>query len=170
MIKKTFWRKLVEMNKKKAFSLAMIIIPWLSVLFMDKKSFVRYLPVASFINLFISVFSVIGNKRRWWINKNPLSPGNVDFSYILGPYFVATLWIFKLTYGNFPKYLVTNAIANIINAFLLGSMWEKFDIFKFKKINHTIWYFICVLLSICIYGYQYIVEKTITNENKIKSV
>ena len=91
MIKKTFWRKLVEMNKKKAFSLAMIIIPWLSVLFIDKKSLVRYLPVASFINLFLSVFSVIGNKRRWWINKNPLSPGNVDFSYILGPYFVAKL-------------------------------------------------------------------------------
>jgi len=53
----------------------MIIIPWLSILFMDKKSLIRYLPVASFINLFISVFSVIANKRKWWINKNPFSPG-----------------------------------------------------------------------------------------------
>lgn len=158
------------MNKKKAFSLYTIIISWFSVLFMDKKSLIRYLPVASFINLFISVFSVIANKRKWWINKNPFSPGNVDFSYILGPYFVATLWIFKLTYGNFPKYLITNALVNIINAFPLASIWENFGIFKFKKINHISWYFICVFLAIFIYGYQYIVEKIIINKNKIESV
>ncbi|MDQ0201736.1 hypothetical protein [Neobacillus ginsengisoli] len=158
------------MNKKKAFSLAMVIIPWFSVLFMDKKSLIRYLPVASFINLFLSVFSVMANKRKWWVNKNPFSPGNVDFSYILGPYFVATLWIFKLTYGNFTKYLITNAILNILNAFPLGSMWENFGIFKFKKVTHTSWYFICVFLAIIIYGYQYIVEKIIINKNKIESV
>ncbi|MEC1526208.1 hypothetical protein P9D43_30025, partial [Neobacillus niacini] len=113
------------MKKKKVFSLAMIIIPWLSVLFMDKKSLFRFLPVASFVNLFISVFSVISNKRRWWVNKNPLSPGNVDFSYILGPYFVATLWIFKLTYGNFPKYFITNVLLNTLNAFPMAYVWEK---------------------------------------------
>lgn len=158
------------MNKKKAFSLCMVTIPWISVLFMDKKSLIRYLPVASFINLFLSVFSVIANKRKWWINKNPFSPGNVDFSYILGPYFVATLWIFKLTYGNFPKYIITNAIVNIINAFPLASMWENFGIFKFKKVNHISWYVICVFLAIFIYGYQYIVEKIIINKNKIEFV
>jgi hypothetical protein len=157
------------MNKKKVFSLTMIILPWLSVLFMDKKSFLRYLPVASFVNLFISVFSVISNKRRWWKNKNPFSPGSVDFSYILGPYFVATLWIFKLTYGNFTKYLITNVVLNTLNAFPMAYTWEKVGAFKFKKINHIGWYFICIILSIIIYGYQYIVEKTIVNQNKMKS-
>ncbi|MFP3847154.1 hypothetical protein U5N57_24630, partial [Priestia filamentosa] len=78
-------------NKKKTFSLAMIIIPWLTVPFMGKKSFLRFLPVASFINLFLSLLSLKANKRKWWMNKNPLSPGSVDFSYILGPYYVATL-------------------------------------------------------------------------------
>jgi hypothetical protein len=157
------------MKKKEIFSLAMIIIPWLSVLFMDKKSFLRYLPVACFVNLFISVFSVISNKKRWWINKNPFSPGSVDFSYILGPYFVATLWIFKLTYGSFFKYFIVNVILNTLNAFPMASAWEKVGVFKFKKINHTIWYFICILLAIIIYGYQYIIEKTIVNENKLNS-
>ncbi|MBM7653898.1 hypothetical protein [Neobacillus cucumis] len=160
------------MKKKKTmkvFSLAMIIIPWLSVLFMDKKSLIRYLPVASFINLFISVFSVIANKRKWWINKNPFSPGKVDFTYILGPYFVATLWIFKLTYGNFIKYLITNVVLNTLNAFPMAQTWEKVGTFKFKKINHIGWYFICIILSIIIYGYQYLVEKTIVSQNKMKS-
>jgi hypothetical protein len=160
------YKEEVMYNKKIAFSLSMIIIPWITVLFMGKKSFFRFLPVATFTNLFISVFSVIGNKRRWFINKNPFSPGNVDFSYILGPYFVATLWIFKLTYGNFPKYLITNIALNTINAFPLAFMWEKVGIFKFKKMKNITWYYICVLLSILIYGYQCFVEKTITKAIK----
>ncbi|MGS2778587.1 hypothetical protein ACVBAX_14555 [Robertmurraya sp. GLU-23] len=155
------------MKKKQMFSLIMIVIPWLSVLFMDKKSFLRYLPVASFVNLFISVFSVISNKKRWWKNKNPFSPGNVDFSYILGPYFVATLWIFKFTFGNFPKYLIVNVILNIFNAFPMATVWEKVGAFKFKKITHISWYFICIFLSIIIYGYQYVIEKTIVNESRL---
>lgn len=156
-------------KEMKLFSIVMIIIPWLSVLLMDKRSFLRYLPVASFVNLFISVFSVVSNKRRWWVNKNPFSPGNVDFSYILGPYFVATLWIFKFTYGNFPKYLITNVILNTFNAFPMAAMWEKVGAFKFKKINHVGWYLICIILSIIIYVYQYFVEKSILIQNKIKS-
>nr|WP_246869723.1 hypothetical protein [Priestia megaterium] len=153
------------MDKKKLFSLAMLIIPWLTVPFMGKKSFFRFLPVASFVNLFISVLSVIANKKKWWVNKNPLSPGFVDFTHILGPYFVATLWIFKLTYGNFLKYLITNIVLDSIASYPLAEISEKIGVFKFKKLNHTKWYFICVSLAIIIYGYQYIVEKSI-NKNQ----
>lgn len=148
-------------NKKMMFSLAMVIIPWLSVPFMGKNSFFRFLPVASFTNLFISVLSVVANKKKWWINKNPLSPGLVDFTYILGPFFVATLWIFKLTYGQFPKYLITNIVLDVINAYPFAQIWENLGIFKLKKINHTIWYFICVGFAIVIYGFQYIIENSI---------
>ncbi|WP_102275586.1 hypothetical protein [Cytobacillus massiliigabonensis] len=147
------------------FALAMLIVPWLTVPFMRKKSFFRFLPLASFTNLFISVFSLIANKKKWWENKNPLSPGPIDFTYILGLYFVATLWIFKLTYGNFSKYLITNIVLDGISSNPFSQLWEKAGVFKFKKINHTIWYFICVSLAIIIYGYQYIVEKSI-NKNQ----
>ncbi|WP_322552668.1 hypothetical protein AAB109_27995 (plasmid) [Priestia megaterium] len=148
-------------NKKMAFSLAMLIIPWLTVPFMGKNSFFRFLPVASFTNLVISVFALVGNRKRWFITKNPLSPGNVDFSYILGPFFVATLWIFKLTYGNFSKYLITNSVMDLINCFPYFGIWEKMGLFKFKKMKHITWYFICVGFAIIIYGFQYIIEKSI---------
>lgn len=156
-------------NKKKGFALAMILIPWLTVPFMGRRSFFRFLPVASFINLFISVFSVKANMKKWWINKNPLFPGYVDFSYILGPYYVATLWIFKLTYGNFQKYLIINVLLNVINAFPFISVAERVGIFKFKKMKHVTWYFICIALSIFIYGYQYLVEKSIRQPNSSSS-
>jgi hypothetical protein len=148
-------------DKKMAFTLAMVILPWLSVPFMGKNSFFRFLPVACFTNLFISVLSVVANKKKWWVNKNPFSPGLVDFTYILGPFFVATLWIFKLTYGKFSKYLITNIVLDVINAYPFAQIWENLGIFKLKKMNHTIWYFLCVGFAIVIYGFQYIIEKSI---------
>ena len=48
------------------------------------------------------------------VNKSPLSPGFVDFTYILGAFFVVTLWVFKLTYANFPKYLIANMVIDAI--------------------------------------------------------
>jgi len=157
------------MDKKKAFSLVMLVVPWLTVPFLGKKSFFRFLPVANFINLFISILSLIGNKKKWWITKNPLSPGPIEFIYILGPHLITTLWIFKLTYGNFLKYLITNIVLNIFNCFLLAPLSEKVGIFKFKKMKNNTWYFISIFLAILIYGYQYIVEKTINKANNPQS-
>ncbi|MBT2730472.1 hypothetical protein J7E63_26965 [Bacillus sp. ISL-75] len=148
-------------NKKVVFSLGMLFIPWLTVPFLGKKSFFRFLPVASFTNLFISMFSVIANKRKWWINKNPISPGLVDFTYILGPFFVATLWIFKLTYGNFLKFFVTNAVLDVICAYPFAEIWERVGVFKLKKLSHTMWYVFCISLAVIIYGFQKLVEKSI---------
>lgn len=152
---------MVKFNKKIAFSLATLILPWLTVPFMGKRNFFRFLPVASFINLFLSVFSLICNKKKWWKTNNPISPGPIDFTYILGPYFVATLWIFRLTFGNFRKYLITNMVLDLINAYPMPYIGNKFGIVKFKKMTHTAWYLINVSLAVIIYGFQSLVEKAI---------
>ncbi|MEK4721369.1 hypothetical protein NST66_28105 [Priestia sp. FSL W8-0524] len=51
-------------KQEKAFSLAMITILWLTVPLIVKKSFFRFLPVANFINLFLSVMSLMANKKK----------------------------------------------------------------------------------------------------------
>lgn len=56
-------------------------------------------------------------------------------------------------------------VVDAICAYPFAEIWEKVGVFKFKKLNHTIWYFICLSLAIIIYGYQNIVEKSI-NKNK----
>ncbi|MDN3017217.1 hypothetical protein PH210_13545 [Paenibacillus sp. BSR1-1] len=156
-------------NIKIAFSLATLILPWLTVPFMGKRSFFRFLPVASFVNLILSVFSLFCYKKKWWITKNPLSPGPIDFTYILGPYFVATLWIFKLTFGNFPKYIMTNMVLDLINAFPLPYIGNKVGVVKFIKMKNSTWYFICVFLAIIIYGFQSVVEKSIKIADRFKN-
>ncbi|MYL31601.1 hypothetical protein GLW03_17415 [Halobacillus halophilus] len=148
------------------FPVTLFILSWLSAFFLGKRTFFRYLPIASFTSLIISVLSVVSNQRKWWENNNPLSPGPVDYTYKIGPFFLATIWIFKFTYGTFKKYVWLNALLNIINAYALAEVWERLGLFKLKKINHTIWYFICVHLSIIIYGVQFLMEKAIRNSGK----
>jgi hypothetical protein len=106
----------------------------------------------------------LNEQKLCHLTRRSQSPGPIDFTYKLGPYFVATLWIFKLTFGKFPKYLITNMVLNIFNAFGLATIGEKLGIFKLKM-KHTTWYFICIFLSIFIYGYQYVVEQSI-NKNQ----
>lgn len=131
---------------------------------MGNKSFVRFLPVATFINLFVGAFAVYADKKKWWKSKNPFFPNSpVDVSYMLGAYFIGTLWIFKLTYGSFIKYLLTNIIVNYVNAFPFANLTTKVGIFKFKKMKASVWLCITTFLAIIIYGYQYMVEKTIRN-------
>lgn len=153
------------MDKKKVFSLAQLIIPWLTVPFMGKRSFFRFLPAASLVNLCLSATSTIANKKKWWTNKNPIFPGAVDFTYFLGPYFVGTLWIFKLTYGNFSKYLLTNIVLDWINAFPYFFISQKVGLFKFKKMKAGTWGVMSVVWAILIYGIQYLVEQSIKEKN-----
>lgn len=49
----------------------MLIFPWLTAPFIGIKSFVRFLPVATFANLFIIVFTVIAHTVVDWFNIFP---------------------------------------------------------------------------------------------------
>ncbi|TCN20423.1 hypothetical protein [Mesobacillus foraminis] len=60
------------MNKKMVASLSMLLLPWLTVPFLGK-SFFRFLPAATFVNLFITVLSVIANRKKWYIQESFIS-------------------------------------------------------------------------------------------------
>lgn len=156
------------MDKKKVAALCMLFLPWLTVPILGKKAFIRFSPAASLANLCMIILSVIANRKKWWKNKNPLTPNvPIDFTYILGAHFVATLWVFKLTYGSFPLYLLVNTIFDFINAFPFAGMWKKIGFFKFKKMSPTMYSFLTIMLAVVIYLYQSAVEKVIHNKSKI---
>ncbi|WP_186579476.1 hypothetical protein [Aquibacillus kalidii] len=153
------------MSKKKMAGLGMLILPWLSVPLLGKKSFVRFFPVANIAILIMIILSIIANSKGWWKNKNTIFPKvPIDFSYILGAHFVTTLWVFKLTFGSFPLYLITNIVLDLINAFPFAGMWKKMGFFKFKKMSPIMYWFMTVIIAIVIYYYQYVVEKVIKRE------
>lgn len=149
-------------NKKVMISLGVLIFPWLTAPFIGRKSFVRFLPVATFANLIIIVFTVIANQQKWFKNKNPLfTNAPIDFTYILGPHLIGTLWIFKLTYGSFRKYIFTNIVLDWVNIFPFGGALKKAGIFKMKRMSPSMYWGFTVILAVVLYGYQAIIEKVI---------
>lgn len=155
------------MRKKRIFNLLMVGIPWFSVLFIGKRSFFRFLPIASFVSLFLCLYSAVANSRKWWVNKSPIIPGNqIDFTYIFGPYFVGTIWIFKLTYGNFRKYLITNLIVNTFNLFPFFYLSERFGMVKFVKMKYRTWFSVTMVTSLLIYVVHSIIENSILIQKK----
>ncbi|MBT2636449.1 hypothetical protein [Bacillus sp. ISL-39] len=150
-------------NKKSdILSLCTLFLPWLSAPFLGKQVFKRFTSVAIFTNILWSIISVVANKKKWW-KANPFILKNVpiDIPFVAGIYFVTTLWVFKLTYGNFKKYFTLNAIIDLILAFPIVKFYEKMGAYKLRKMPPIIFYLLVVSLAVIIYGYQYSLEKLI---------
>ncbi|MCS0673497.1 hypothetical protein [Cytobacillus firmus] len=155
------------LDKRKLLSLCILIVPWLTVPLIEKKSFLRFLPATTFVNLILSLFSVVADRKKLWKVKNPIFKYTaVDFSYILGLFFITSIWVFKLTYGNFIKYLSLNIVIDYLISFPIAKFFTKVGIFEFKKLRPIHFFNISVFLAIIIYWYQYLVERVIIKQMK----
>jgi hypothetical protein len=123
--------------------------------------------VAIFTNILWSIISVIANKKKWW-KANPFILKNVpiDIPFVAGIYFITTLWVFKLTYGNFKKYFALNAIIDFILSFPIVKFYDKMGAYKLRKMPPTIFYLVVLSLAVIIYAYQYMMEKSIKRFSK----
>lgn len=154
-------------NKRKALSFSILVIPWLTAPLLGNNSFVRFLPVSTFIGYIFSLLSEIADRRKWWKVKNAIFPNyRLDFSYLLGLYFITTIWVFKLTYGRFIKYLTLNVVLDYLLAFPIVKFFTKIGVFEFKKMRPKHFYIFSVVTAIVIYFYQLLVERTIVKEVK----
>jgi hypothetical protein len=153
-------------NKRKSLSFCIFILPWLTAPFIGKRNFSRFLPSATFIGFLFTLFSEYADKKKYWKVKNALFPGYVlDYSFLGGLFFITTIWILKLTYGNFLKYLITNIIADYFFSFYVVKFFTKVGVFEFKKMRPKHFWGISVLNSIAIYIFQKVVEHAIVNES-----
>lgn len=83
---------------KTLLSLTMIM-PWVTAPLLGKKTLEFYLPAAIFIALMVRLANVVAKKRKWWWWYETLHPrlsGVIPF--MLGPFFVGSIWILKWTY------------------------------------------------------------------------
>jgi len=152
-------------NKKKALSLCTLVLPWLTTPMIGKNSFIRFLPVATFIGYIFSLLSEIADKRKWWKVRNGLFPDSrLDFSYLLGIFFITTIWVFKVAYKNFLKYLLINVVIDYIFVFHIVKFFTKVGVFEFKKMRPKHFYILSVGSAIIIYFYQLLVEGIIVKE------
>lgn len=155
------------MSNRKLLAWAILILPWFTVPFIGKRAFIRFLPATTFVDLILSLFSVIAGKKKLWKVNNPLFPfSSLDFSFILGLFFVTTVWMFKLTYGNFLKFMALNIGADYIFVFHIMKYFKKVKFFILKKMTYPQFFYTSITLAAIMYGLQHKVEHVITEAKK----
>lgn len=94
------------------------LLPWLTLLFIKKKELKRFLPVAWFTIVLNVVLYEFGLSFHLWNPSQAVYPFTSTPLFFFGAYPVTTIWIFQLSYSRFRLYLILNALADAIFAFL----------------------------------------------------
>lgn len=142
------------------FNVAMILFPWLSLILLGKRDLKRF----SISGIFIIIFEIInhkfGQKRKWWYffdKQKSFLTNELPFS--VGPYMPLSMWILKFTYGNFKKFLITNAVADGLFAFFFINFLKKIKIIKLRRLNNFQFFWYLYYKSFLLYGVQSLVER-----------
>jgi hypothetical protein len=147
-------------RRHKVFNLSMILIPWLSLLFIGKRSLRRFSVAGIFIVLFEIINHLYGHKRNWWKfydKRKSFLRDELPFS--VGPYMPLSMWILKYSYGNFKKYVLLNVISDGLFAFLFIDILKKFKIISLGRLTHLQFFVYLHYKAYILYGVQSLYEK-----------
>jgi hypothetical protein len=141
---------------KKLLFVSLLIIPWLTVPFIGRHTFKRYLAASLFICILTKVLDNYGRRKRWWKIYKGLSPLNSMDILIFGPYFVTSLWMLKMTYGRFPLFLISNTILHTLFIFLGLKHLKRWRILSLEKLSRLHYLVIDFFRAILLYAFQLI--------------
>ncbi|NEY73831.1 hypothetical protein G4D63_19120 [Bacillus mesophilus] len=140
--------------------LLLIIFPWISVVFLPKKSFGKFMPIAFISSFLVAGMCAMAVPLKWWKIKGGWK-GKVinDLSFILGPFFVGTIWVFHLTYGNFKRYLFINSVLDLSFSFLLSNLFQRMKLFRLVHFKPWQIFVFFMSFALFIYGLQRIIDR-----------
>jgi len=130
------------------------LIPWLSLFFMKKEEVKHWMPVSMFALVLTIIIHDVGTTLGFWATRESTFPFYQMIPYFFGTMPVLTIWVFKLTYGDFGKYFITNTVLDIgSNFFLLNYFLPNRGILDFS-ISPFLSLPITFVHTVVIYGYQ----------------
>lgn len=138
----------------------LFLIPWLTAFFIPKNEFKKYTPVASFATLLVLIQSMLSVPFKWWkVKGGPLTKIINDLSFILGPFYVGTIWIFRFTYGKLWLYSIANILMDAFLAFPANFVYQKFKVYKLVNFKPKHIFFTSICYAFVIYGYQFFISR-----------
>jgi hypothetical protein len=146
-------------RRHSVFNLLLIMIPWFSLLFIGKRSLKRYSVAGLFIVILEIINHLYGHKRKWWkFYDKPKSFIKDELPFSVGPYMPLSMWLLKLSYGNFKKFVLLNVIADGMFAFVVMDVLKKFKIIRLNKLNRFQFFIYIHYKAYLLYGVQYLFE------------
>lgn len=148
------------MRKNKMILLVMMILPWLSVPFIGRRAIKRFYPGALFIIVWVAVESIFAKKRVWWRIYEKLIPNVIgEMPFMVGPFFVGSLWILKFTFGNFMRYLYLNLFLDTLFAYPGMFILKKLGIASLVRLRPYQMVILFMSKSVLMYGFQNLVNQ-----------
>lgn len=140
--------------------IGLLLVPWLTVFFIPKNVFKKYTPVATFASLLVAINCMLSIPFKWWkVKGGLLNKVFNDLSFILGPFFIGTIWIFRLTFGKFWIYLFTNTVMDLFLAYPVNWIMQKFKVYKLVNFKPIHIYLVSILFALVIYPYQLFISR-----------
>jgi hypothetical protein len=133
-----------------------LILPWFTLMFLNKNSIKRYMPVTVFTCLLVTIIYEIGYTYRLWTIQQPIvSWGHItDPSFAYGVLAVGTLWVFYLTSHKFWVYVVTNTVMDAFFSFVaVAYILPLLRIANYDRAQPWQLFIITFGLSFVAYGY-----------------
>lgn len=143
-----------------------LILPWPTLLFLGKESVKRYMPVAVFVSLLVTILFEAAHSLKWWVMIDQIVPWGyiTNVSFVYGIFLVGTIWIFHFTFRNFWLYITTNIVIDGLFAFVLNNFFEG-KIYRLVNFNELQVFLLMVGLSLTIYFYQRWQEQIFKGKN-----
>lgn len=136
------------------------VLSWTTVVFVPKREVRRFIPVTMLSGLFTVTLVLIGSQYNFWgsIGKSKKALWN-HLLLVLGPFAIANLWIFHLTYGKFAQYMITNLLNNLLYSFSIIPLIEKANYLSYVKFTRLHHFLVTTVEALLLYAFQMVYEK-----------
>ncbi|WP_227936409.1 hypothetical protein [Alkalihalobacillus deserti] len=154
----------MTIKMQRLVNVAIILLTWSTLPFLEIRNIKRFLPASFLIFLIEFITTLIGKKRKWWVFYNkPKAVFFGEFPYLIGPFFVGSLWILKWTYGNFKQFILLNAIVNAFFASPVARFAKKIKHYKLVRLNEFQFFLYYFPKAFLMYWFQYLIENKKNN-------
>lgn len=133
---------------------SLLIIPILSLFFLGRSNIRRYMPVALFVTVVNTMIYQAAYHYNWWRESGLFGWDYVaNVPWVYSAYWIATIWIFKYTFGRFWRYLIVNLILDGGYIFVWYPIQIRLGMASGWLPNY-ITYLMMISVSLLIYVYQ----------------
>ncbi|WP_078554536.1 hypothetical protein [Bacillus alkalicellulosilyticus] len=153
--------------KTKWYLLGVAIIPWISLVFMDKHSIKRFFPTSILMGLLLIGESLLARKKMWWsIYKKPHPNIMGEAPLIMGPYIVGSMWMLRFGFGNILRYSILNLCVHLFFVYVLMDRFKRIGYWSLIRLKKYQLLLLFIIEAIILYGTQIIFESRKNNPHK----
>ncbi|AFC29113.1 hypothetical protein PM3016_2225 [Paenibacillus mucilaginosus 3016] len=137
------------MSIQQIITISLLVVPWLTILFMDEHERRRFMPTTLFTAVTSGLIYEFGMMLNFWHFEE------VSFPLVMyGLLPIIGMWVIRFTYGHFLRFMVVNAILDLGFAFVLAPMFDSIGILGSNPYTGLYIYTINIFHAASLYGYQ----------------